>query len=334
MVIGARGVGDSIGLIGCGSIGSRHARNLRELGIERLLLYDSDRDRAASLAAAVGAEWVASVEEVLQARPLAVLVCTPPHLHVPVSRQAIAAGAHVFVEKPLSTSLDGTEELIEVAAQAGKRVIVGCNMRFHPGVAQIRAALTRAAVGRPWFFRAHYGHYLPFWRPGQDYRLSHSGHRGQGGGLTIECIHEIDYLRWLAGEVKAVDATRARVGELDIETEDFASLTLSFEAGCMAQVQLDCLRWFKSRGCEVVGENGIVVWVSQGRAPEAVEVRFFDKNRRRWESLYREDAYDGNLMYVEEMRQFLDCLSGASTELLDVADARRVLEIALAASTG
>ena len=97
-------------IAGCGSICQRHARNLRALGAVDLLVYDPNPERASKAAAESGAAKVASLEAGLQRRPRAVLVCTPPHLHTAAATAAIAAGAHVFIEKPLADRLEGAEE--------------------------------------------------------------------------------------------------------------------------------------------------------------------------------------------------------------------------------
>ena len=318
-------------VVGCGSIGRRHLTNLVQMGAGQVLACDANPATLDAVTSGLGIPGFSDFKEALDQGPDVVMVCTPTHLHMPPALAALEAGAHLFIEKPLSSSLEGTDRLLKLAQQKQRTVLVGCNMRFHPGVAHLKRELDAGAIGEPLLFRAHFSHYLPNWRPGQDYRQTYSARRDQGGGIVMEGVHEIDYLRWLGGEIAEVKASRALLSDLEIETEDSALLLLRLAAGRLAEVHLDYLRPFKSRGCEVVGTDGILTWLSDGKAPERVRVSRYDPGDGRWKDIHRCDEYDGNQMYLEEMRHFLACIVGEATPMLDVAGARRVLEVALEA---
>lgn len=318
-------------VIGCGSIGRRHLANLMALRAGDVAVCDIDSSRVEEAATAFGVRGFRVTDDVLAWGPDGVVVCTPTHQHVPVALAAIAAGAHVFVEKPLAASLDGVAALERRAASAGRAVLVGCNMRFHPGITHLKRALDSGLLRSPLVFRAHFSHSLPNWRPGRDYRLLYSARRSQGGGIVMEAVHEIDYLRWLGGEVTAVEAIGGRFSALEIDSEDLALLLLRFSAGGAGLVHLDYLRPVKSRGCEVIGEEGLLSWTSEGKTPERVRVACYSSATGAWEELYRTDDYDANEMYRAELQHFLDCVAGNSRPLLDVPGGRRVLELALAA---
>jgi predicted dehydrogenase len=318
-------------VVGIGSIGWRHLTNLVRLEAGPVWACDPDGALLERAGRELGVKTFARLEDALGGGPDAVLVCTPTHFHVPLARAALEAGAHVFVEKPLAPTLDGTADLAALARARGRRVLVGCNMRFHPGVAHLRQALADGVVGRPLFFRARFSHYLPNWRPGRDYRGIYSARRMEGGGIILEGVHEIDYLRWLGGEVTAVTADASHLSTLEIESEDYALLSLTFATAAAGQVHLDYLSPVKLRGCEIVGDAGTLEWRSEGKAPEHVHVRAWPAGQGRWDDLYRSDDYDGNAMYLAELQHFVDCVDGRDEPLLDVEGGRRVLAIALAA---
>ena len=117
-------------IIGAGSIGARHARNLCTLGIGPLTIWDPLTERAAQMARDLCVQTVASLEQGFADRPKLVFVCSPPSFHIPQAREAVRAGAHVFVEKPLSDTLEGVAELISEAKQKCRTVQVGYNLRF------------------------------------------------------------------------------------------------------------------------------------------------------------------------------------------------------------
>lgn len=318
-------------VVGAGSIGRRHLRNLQALSPGPLSVCETDSDALESAAREFGVKGYARLADALDAGPDAVLVCTPTHLHLPVATAALEAGAHLFIEKPLAASLAGAAGLVTKARIRRRTVLVGCNMRFHPGMASLKRALEQSAVKRPFYFRARFSHYLPNWRPGTDYRQSYSARRSQGGGIMLEGVHEIDGLRWLGGEVERIAGHAAHVSDLEIDGEDYALLLLQFEEGRVGQIHLDYLSPVKLRGCEVVGEEGVLRWSSEGKNPESVHVHRDAGPGGKREELYRCEAYDSNAMYVEELKHFLGCVDGSAKPALDLEGAVRVLALALAA---
>ena len=317
-------------VMGAGSIGRRHLANLRALGVSDLVVYDplpAARERAAREWDAVSVE---TEESALDREPEVVFICSPSHLHLRQAR-AVLGRAHLFVEKPLATESEGVPALLE-ADRRGRRVAtVGHNMRFHPAVRRIREEMLAGAVGRPWVLSARFGHYLPNWRPGQDYRTTYSAHAAEGGGVVMDGLHDIDYVLWWGGEVREVLPFRAAVSGLDIDGEDYAAVLLRFTSGAVGHVQLDYLRCEKLRGAEIMGSAGVLVWESLGKTPEWVRVRRIDAETRRSETLLDLPAYDVNETYVAEVQHFFRAIRGAEPPQLTLADAAASLPVVLAA---
>jgi predicted dehydrogenase len=316
-------------VVGAGSIGRRHAQNLMTLDAGDVSVCDPDGDAVAAATSTLGLKGYAALDEALAAGPDAVLVCTPTDLHLDVARAAVEATAHVFIEKPVALSLDGVAALGEQAGARERTVRVACNMRFHPGVTALRAAIESGAAGRVRMIRAWFAHYLPSWRPYRDYRRTYSARRAEGGGILLEGVHEIDYVRWLGGEIEAIDAWAARLSALEIDAEDAASLRLRLAGGAAGLIDLDALSVVKRRGAEIVGDEAVLRWTSDGKAPEVVSV--VRETARAREVLLQIENYDGNLMYLEQLRAFLAAMRGEPSPLAGVQDGARALEIALQA---
>jgi predicted dehydrogenase len=316
----------SVLVVGCGSIGRRHAANAARLA--SVTIFDAARERAAEAARSLGVAACESLEQALAAKPDAVVVATPHHSHLPVARAALVAGADVLIEKPLAAGLDGIPDFLAQAERLGRRVRVVCNMRFHPAVAALRQALPR--VGRPLFARAQYGNYLPDMRPGADYRTLYCARAEAGGGVILDAIHEIDYLLWLFGSVERVSAEADRIGDLDIDVEDYANLALVHRNGVRSEIHLDYLQRSKRRGCEIVGSEGTLIWTSEGKAPEHCLVRFRPPGNRDWETILEEPDVDVGTPFVELMTRFL-AGNGRDRDLLDGHGGAEDLAIALAA---
>lgn len=318
-------------IVGCGSIGQRHARNAA--GLAEVGLVDADAAKADALVASGGGHAFATMADALAWAPEAAIVAAPNRLHLPLARTLVEAGAHVLLEKPISHTLAGVDDLLADAARRGCRVHVACNMRFHAGPATLRVALDK--IGTPRFARAHFGHYLPNMRPDADYRTLYCARRATGGGVILDGIHELDYLAWLLGPVVAVGASAGTLSDLDIDVEDYATLSLEHAGGARSEIHLDYLQRIKRRGCELVGSDGTLVWESEGKAPEILTVRLFEAGSGTWRELAASDDLDGNAAYVAMLQAFLQAAAGrdgaAVDALLTGAEARNDLAATLAA---
>ncbi|MET0852720.1 MAG: Gfo/Idh/MocA family oxidoreductase [Candidatus Rokuibacteriota bacterium] len=312
-------------VIGTGSIGMRHGRNLVALG-QDVTAWDADPARLAGLAALPGVTRAASLEAGLAARPDAVVVCTPPATHVALARHSVEAGAHVFVEKPIAPVSDEVPELIDLARRHGRVLIVGFNLRFLPSLARVKALLDAGRIGRVHAVRAEFGFHLPDWRPGRDYRDNYAVSREQGGGILLDAIHELDYLGWMLGDVSEVFCAAGHVSDLAGDTEDLAEITLRFAGGALGQVHLDYVRRAYRRTLELIGAAGVIEWdypacrvTVRGPAPDAVEVA------------HAGDDGPAETMYVVEMQHFLHCCEGRAVPRVDGDEALRSLRLVEAA---
>jgi predicted dehydrogenase len=183
-----------------------------------------------------------------------VVVASPSIHHLEQAGAALTGDAKVLVEKPLSTTTDGLDSLLSLGAN---RLMVGYNLRLHQPVAQLVSWLHAGRVGRPVGVRVWFGHYLPSWRPGTDYRATYSAQARLGGGILLDAIHELDILIWMLGpQFEVVGAVVDRLGNLDIDVEDTVRALLTHPEGVVVDVELDYLSRRYRRGIEVLGEEG------------------------------------------------------------------------------
>lgn len=288
-------------VVGCGSIGRRHAANAAVLA--ETAVADTHAPAAEACARETGATAIERIEDAYAWKPDGVVVATPHRSHLAIARQAIAAGAHVLIEKPLSHTLEGVADFLDAADRAGRRAYVVCNMRFHPGPAALKQALHR--IGTPLFARAHVGNYLPAMRPGRDYRELYAARRSEGGGVVLDAVHEIDYLTWLFGPAASATCRASRLSDLDLDVEDHALIALRHGSGVESSAELDYLRARKSRGCEIIGSRGVLHWHSDGKDPERCTVRYFAANAQDWEPVAEVSAVDTAEPYRALMRAFV-----------------------------
>lgn len=314
-------------IVGCGSIGRRRAALAASLA--ETAVIDALPEAARRAAEACDARWFRTLDDGLAWSPDGVVVATPNDTHLEVATRAVTGGAHVLIEKPISHGEAGVEDFLGLAERLGRHVHVVCNMRYHPGPATLQSYLS--ATGRPYYARAYYGHYLPNMRPGVDYRTLYAARRDSGGGVLLDAIHEIDYLVWMFGPVDEVACQAGRLGQLEIDVEDYAQVNLKHRSGVRSEIHLDFLRPRKGRGCEVVGSEGVLVWESDGRQPEICRVRLCRSGSRDWKSIVESDHVDGDAAQRRVMELFIAALAGDAVPLLDGRTAADELRVVLAA---
>ena len=313
-------------VVGGGSIGSRHLNNLKMLGIIPLAIVEPEPERRRSLTQDNTVIGFETLESGLAWAPDFVIIATPSHLHIEQAFKAAQSNCHVFIEKPLSHTSEGLDDLAAVVEDRSLISIVGCNMRFHPGPTKVKHLLDQEAIGKLLFARVHTGSYLPEWRPWQDYRRSYSAQVAMGGGCLLDCIHEIDLTHWYLGEVESVFCVAGHLSSLDIDVEDVALLICRHIGDRLSEIHLDYVQRTYERGCQIVGERGSIFWDYN----EGV-VRWFNGEQKAWHYFAQSKNWHVNQMYLDELKHFLECVQTGKSTLLPVSDAVKVMRIVLAA---
>ena len=241
-----------LAVLGLGSIGTRHARNLMEMG-HQVIGFDPDpliRSRFIEQ----GGQSTASRSQAIAASD-AVVIASPNRHHLADLQAALAAEKPVFVEKPLSDKIDGVAETLALADRQGQRVFVGFNLRFHPAVRQAKQWITEGLIGKPLWGRFQVSVYLPNFRPNQDHRQGYVADPASGGVL-YDNIHEVDLALHLLGPASLSSASACSTGSIDIPADDLAVLILSHNQGCMSTVQVDLVTQPRIRASSVAGTKG------------------------------------------------------------------------------
>jgi predicted dehydrogenase len=326
--------------VGLGGIGQRHLRNLRALAGDRIAVdaYRVRRERQvlddklavvenAELESRYGVEVFSELDAALARRPDVVFVTNPSSLHVDVALRAVEASAHVFIEKPVSHSLEGLAELETLLEEKQRVGFVAYQLRRHPGFRKLAARLAEGAIGRVLSVRAEVGEYLPGFHPYEDYRRMYAARRELGGGVTLSQIHELDYLIALFGAPRRAFAMGGKVSSLEVDVDDLTSGLIEFSSArhgrVIAELHQDFFQRPSSRRCVVVGESGRLEW------------SLSDRTFRRWDessALVEQDdhsSYPRNQAFVEELGYFFDCIRERKQPDVSVAVGAQSLRLAL-----
>ncbi len=304
----------TLAVLGLGSMGLRHARNILALG-ETVAGFDPDPARRALIAEA-GGRAAESREEALDGAR-ADVIASPNAWHLDDVAAALDAGCHVMIEKPLAHTVDGLESLLDTARKRSLVVFVAQNLRVHPSVLAAKDALDDGALGEPLWSRSIASSYLPDWRPAQDHRAGYAADPRTGGAI-FDFIHEFDLAAHLLGPFETVAAVARCSGTIEIEAEDCVDAILRHERGVLTNLHLDYVTRPGCRVTEVAGTAGVLRLDISGRrlwrfdpAGEVVEDRSFGG----------EHADD----YVTELKVFFACMAGEAEPSCDGREALAVL---------
>lgn len=243
-------------ICGLGSAGQRHLRHFRELGIPRIDAFSTGKGTLKQSGAPLPDCCFDSLEEAIAQRPQAVIVANPTALHLETAIIAIGGGAHVLIEKPISHTLTGCEELLREANLKRVVIAVGCNLRFHPLFFRLREVINSECLGKPILARAHFGSWLPDWHPWEDYRFSYAARKELGGGSTLTHIHEIDYLLWLFSKATDVVGFCSMGGMLGTDVDEVAVGMIRHASGTLSNVSLSLCQKPQTRTLHVAFEKG------------------------------------------------------------------------------
>jgi len=304
-------------IIGFGSIGKRHYKNLLNLGYRNISVYDPVNNAFA------GFKDVNRVKNLTKNKLIdyqVAFICNPNNQHIKAATLCAQAGCHLLIEKPLSHNLKGVVKLQKICAQKKLVNMVACNMRFHPCLEFIKNYLVKNKLGKIYSIAHELGYYLPFWRPQQDYQKNYAAKKSTGGGIILDDIHEFDLLFWLNNFIKVKQSKFIfnKAGDLKIATEDNCIASFEFSNKVLGLVKCDYLQKHYSRGCKIVGEKGNLEW-------DFNENVVWYKNENKKKKVFQIKNFDFNKVYIDEIKYFFNCVNKKQKTFNDIKIASVVL---------
>jgi predicted dehydrogenase len=291
-----------VGVVGVGHIGKNHARLYAELPHAQFTaIYDTDRAVAEQRAAEFGVKAVASLEEFAE-QVDAASIATPTSTHFEISRELLARGKHLLVEKPIADNTSHASELAELAASRGLVLQVGHVERFNPVLSALEKRLTN-----PRFIEAH--------------RLSPYPNRSTDIGVVLDLmIHDLEIILHLVrSPVQTIDAVGVPVLS---RGEDIANARLRFENGCVANITSSRISPEQMRKIRVFQEN---VYLSLDYQNQSGEMY-----RRTAEGLKREDVeIEREEPLKRELAAFIECATTGRAPKVSGFQAAAALELAV-----
>lgn len=304
-------------IVGCGSIGKRHAECLHDIGVERFVFFDLDSRRSRELADLYGGTTVASYEEGLETDADCVYILSPTHLHIPQGRMAVEKGKHVFLEKPLSDKLEGVDELAALAEEKGLVAEVGFCFRFHDGIREMKRQLDAGQIGKLVSIRAMMGEHFPDVRPDylSTYYVKYSG--------AFELVHDLDLAIFLAGQTpESCEGFFGSYSQLGFESPDTVEILVKFP-DCLANVHLDFFQSPRTRTMTLLGREGQMILTFS--TWDEYELRIFTRQSGTWETIHADTQR--NDMFRAESLNFFNTIDGTEENLCPIREAKKSLGV-------
>ena len=327
------------GLIGAGGIAEYTAREIATHPQTRITaVADSSTERARALASRFGAASVGDARTLLDRNDVdAVYIAVPNRLHAPLAQQALAAGKHVLLEKPVALTAAEAEATIAAATSAGKTLMLGMNQRFDPAVQRARALSASGALGPVYHARAYWRRRAGIPRIGSWF----TDRSQAGGGALLDIgVHVLDATLHILGNFRAVSvsgATFTRFGNRKLgdgswgrseraserfDVDDFATAMIRMDDGAVVHLEAAWALHQPSedeRAIELAGElAGLSVFTNRLYQVQAGQ-RFATT----------EGVPDGPLAFphCSRVHHFVNVLQGQESANVDVAEALAVQRI-------
>jgi predicted dehydrogenase len=298
-------------IVGLGSMGKRRIRNLKRAGVTDIVGFDPRAERRDEAKQTYDIQTVATFEEGLASNPGALVISTPPDMHMDYAKAGVEAGKHFFAEA--GTTTDGMKEVEQAAAKRGLVAAPSCTMRYQPSIKRMKELIDAGRIGKVLTYTHHCGQWLPDWHPEEDYRKFYVSRRATGACREIVPF-ELTWVNWLLGEAPTrVAAMKAKLSNLDCDIDDVYHLLVGYKSGAIGHVQVDVLARAPVRHIRIVGENGTLEWSITEKALRLYEAStkewtIFDEPKPRIEKGYSEMSNE--TMYDEEIAAYVAAIKG------------------------
>jgi len=225
------------GIIGCGKVADIHAKALQNIEeSEFIAVYSRTPEKGNKFADKYGVKAYTDVSKMLSETGIeAVIVGTPHPVHAETTLPAIEGGAHVIVEKPLASSLEDCDLMIEAAKRKNVKLSVISQRRYYAPVQRIKKAIYEGKIDQPILGTAN----MLSWRDKKYYDSDpwRGSWEGEGGGVLVnQAPHQIDLLLWYMGEIEELYGCWANLNHPYIEVDDTSLAIIKFKNGALGNI--------------------------------------------------------------------------------------------------
>ena len=314
-------------IIGCGSIGKRHIRNLLSIGIDKdhISAVDTRDDRLNE----VNELGVSNTFKDIPLDQLDIIdcaiICSPTSMHIEQATLLAKNKIHLLVEKPVCNNLDGIENLMKLINDNKLVASIAYIFRFTQAAKIIKDILNSNNIGKILYFRGEFSEYLPDWHPYEDYRSFYMAEKKLGGGSILDQCHIMDLAHYFCGNFKSVMAFNSKISSLDVNADDIAEMIVCLDNDILASIHTDIFGRQHQKSLEIKGEKGNIIWdfynksisVFEAETKKIIEHKDLDE--------------DFNESYLRELKNFIATCEGKEKSISPLQDGIDTMKLILAA---
>jgi len=296
-------------IVGMGSIGRRHAENLKKLpnvDIAALRSFAGTLKKNSN----VNREFD-NLEDALMYNPDGVIICTPTAQHVDIALEFLKRNFKILIEKPIAESY---EQALSLKKYSDNIRVAYC-YRFHPIFIKISEILKKEFFFKVSFKRSFY---LPNWHPYADYRKEYTANKSMGGGVIRTLSHEIDLMHYWFGKPDSINGVIDKISHLDIDTDDFAFFSAKSNDGTRINYELDFFSPININIGEAFSSLGKYEWDSE-------VLRYTDYSNNENKTIL--SVGNVNDMYYYQLKDFIKFIDGESNNLADYSESISILQL-------
>ena len=310
-------------VIGIGNIGLKHISILEKILPSAVIkVFSSSKKKYLK----INNEIINNTAKAIEFNPNLIIISNPSSLHIKTALSFANIKTNFFIEKPLSNNLSKISNLVSKINKNNLFLSIGYNLRFLPSLIRFRELINKNKIGNIYHFYSTVGYYLPHWRKNRDYRSTVSANNSLGGGVLLELSHEIDYIRWIFGQIESVYSIISKQSNLKIDVEDTSILMLNFkQKNLIGTIVMDFIRKDNNRECFAIGQKGSLKWDGVRGS-----VDFFDEITKKWKNIYN-GKNEMQISYVNQWKDIIFKIENDNKPFVDIYDAMATIEVIEAA---
>ncbi len=311
-------------VVGLGSIGYRHTKNLKKLGAKNISVFRSFKNKT-KYPEIKKIKIFKNFNDAIKKNNFNLMIlANPTSEHINYAIKGASNKINVYIEKPLSNSLKKIKLLQKIQKKNKVKIMIGCQLRYHSGLSYIKKILEKKKLGKIYSVFCDVGEHLPYWHPNENYKKSYAAKKKLGGGVVLTLIHEIDYLYWLFGKFKSVYATGGSITKLNINVEDTVLSNIVTYNNIPISLRMDYWRNPPTRQLNIVGEKGQLFWDYYTKKTTLI----FNNGKKIVKKLPKN--WNRNHMFLDILKDFILNIEKNKKVKISLKDGIYALNVALA----
>ena len=328
-------------IVGLGSIGQRHLRNLKKINNKIKFLAVRKKfivpiltnsltvnKKHKNIQNVYKIQYFSSLLKALKEKPDAAFLCTPSKFHINETIQCLTRNCNVFIEKPLGSNNKNLSKLKKIYKKKNKLItMMGYQMRFNPIYNFTKKFLNSGKLGKIIYIRIFNGEHISDFHKYEDYKISYAARKSLGGGAILTQIHEIDYFLDLFKNYKItiLSSSFGKYSNLKLDVEDTFNgefLLKNKKNKFLSNIHLNFYTRPKKRYMEIFAQNGLVkIDFIQKKFEYFVKEKIFSKKFN----------FNNNKIFVDEIKFFIKSINQKKkiSKSLSLANGIKTLEFAL-----